>query len=174
MINESSKTHWRSVVSQPVEMADFHPLSSALAVEVAAASVCGRLRPHNTDHYLAIRFGRLQETLVTSLAAADLPPRFEEYAYAMLVADGLDESGSGARASRIALSTLAKLAIRYGRWNVRADPQGHYTVIGLGPGKYTVMSSFDVDEINLSSKAITDVQLYPGQTATQDLELLRP
>ena len=59
-------------------------------------------------------------------------------------------------------------------WNVRADPQGHYAVIGLGPGKYTVMSSFDVDEINLSSKAITDVQLYPGQTATQDLELLRP
>src|ERR1700745_2753631 len=73
MINES-KTHWRSVVSQPVEIADFHPLSSALAVEVAAASVCGRLRPHNTDHYLAIRFGRLQETLVRSLAAGAPPP----------------------------------------------------------------------------------------------------
>ena len=131
MINES-KTHWRSVVSQPVEIADFRPLSSALAVEVAAASVCGRLRPHNTDHYLAIRFGRLQETLVTSLAAADLPPRFEEYAYAMLVADGLDESGAGARASRIALSTLAKLAIRYGRWNVRADPETLADIVEQG------------------------------------------
>jgi len=131
MINES-KAHWRSVVSQPVEIADFHPLSSALAVEVAAASVCGRLRPHNTDHYLAIRFGRLQETIVTSLAAADLPPRFEEYAYAMLVADGLDESGAGARASRVALSTLAKLAIRYGRWNVRADPETLADIVEQG------------------------------------------
>ncbi len=131
MINES-KTHWRSVISQPVEIADFRPLSSALAVEVAAASVCGRLRPHNTDHYLAIRFGRLQETLVTSLAAADLPPRFEEYAYAMLVADGLDEGGAGARASRIALSTLARLAIRYGRWNVRADPETLADIVEQG------------------------------------------
>jgi protein phosphatase len=131
MMNESKK-HWRSVVAQPVEIDDFHPLSSALAVEVAAASVCGRLRPHNTDHYLAIRFGRLQETLVTSLAAADLPPHFEEYAYAMLVADGLDESGAGARASRVALSTLAKLAIRYGRWNVRADPETLAEIVEQG------------------------------------------
>ncbi len=59
-------------------------------------------------------------------------------------------------------------------WNVRADPKGHYTVIGLGPGKYTVVSSFNMDEIDLSSKPITDVQLYPGQTATKDLELSRP
>ena len=149
MINESSKTHWRSVVSQPVEMADFHPLSSALAVEVAAASVCGRLRPHNTDHYLAIRFGRLQETLVTSLAAADLPPRFEEYAYAMLVADGLDESGAGARASRIALSTLAKLAIRYGRWNVRADPETLADIVEQGEFFYRRAN----DEVLRASRA---------------------
>jgi hypothetical protein len=59
-------------------------------------------------------------------------------------------------------------------WNVRADPQGRYSVIGLGPGKYTVMSSFNMDEINLSSKPVTDVALYPGQTFTKDLELLRP
>jgi hypothetical protein len=60
------------------------------------------------------------------------------------------------------------------RWNVRADPQGHYSVIGLGPGKYMVMSSFNMDEIDLSSKPITDVLLYPGQTFTKDLELFRP
>jgi len=156
MINESSKTHWRSVVSQPVEMADFHPLSSALAVEVAAASVCGRLRPHNTDHYLAIRFGRLQETLVTSLAAADLPPRFEEYAYAMLVADGLDESGAGARASRIALSTLAKLAIRYGRWNVRADPETLADIVEQGEFFYR-RANDEVLRASRADLALTDM-----------------
>jgi PPM family protein phosphatase len=155
MMNES-KAHWRSVVSQPVEIADFHPLSSALAVEVAAASVCGRLRPHNTDHYLAIRFGRLQETLVTSLAAADLPPRFEEYAYAMLVADGLDESGAGARASRIALSTLARLAIRYGRWNVRADPETLADIVEQGEFFYR-RANDEVLRASRSDLALTDM-----------------
>lgn len=155
MINES-KAHWRSVISQPVEIADYHPLSSALAVEVAAASVCGRLRPHNTDHYLAIRFGRLQETLITSLAAADLPPRFEEYAYAMLVADGLDESGAGARASRIALSALAKLAIRYGRWNVRADAETLADIVEQGEFFYR-RANDEVLGASRSDLALTDM-----------------
>src|SRR5262245_57205602 len=155
MINDSKK-HWRAVVSQPVDFPDFHPLSSALAVEVAAASVCGRLRPHNTDHYLAIRFGRLQETIVTSLAAADLPPRFEEYAYAMLVADGLDESGAGARASRVALSTLAKLAIRYGRWNVRADPETLAEIVEQGEFFYR-RANDEVLKASRADLALTDM-----------------
>jgi serine/threonine protein phosphatase PrpC len=65
----------------------------------------------------------VQETLISSLAPADLPPRFEEYAYAILVADGRGRRGAGARASRVALSTLAHLAIRYGKWNIRVDPE---------------------------------------------------
>ena len=84
-------------------------------------SDCGKVAAHNTDHYLALRLGRLQETLASSLSAGDLPARFEEYAYAMVVADGLGEEGAGARASRVALSTLAHLAVRYGRWNVRIE-----------------------------------------------------
>jgi protein phosphatase len=83
--------------------------------------MCGRLRPQNTDHYLAIRLGRMQETILSSLTPADLPPRFEEFGYALIVADGLGDGGSGARASRVALSALAHLAIRYSRWNVRVD-----------------------------------------------------
>jgi serine/threonine protein phosphatase PrpC len=112
---------WRRVVSAPVATEPFTPDSSRTSVELAASSICGRLRADNTDHYVAIRLGRLQETLLTSLAASDLPPRFEEYAYAMIVADGLGDRGSGARASRVALSALAQLAIRYGKWNVRVD-----------------------------------------------------
>jgi protein phosphatase len=112
---------WRSLLSRPVDIEPFKPLSSTASLRVAAASVCGKLRPHNTDHYLAIRLGRMQETILSSLAPADLPPRFEESAYALLVADGLGDRGSGARASRVALSALAHLAIKYGRWNVRVD-----------------------------------------------------
>ena len=52
---------------------------------------------------------------------ADLPPRFDEYGYALLLADGLGGSGSGAVASRVAVSALAHLALHYGHWNVRID-----------------------------------------------------
>jgi serine/threonine protein phosphatase PrpC len=122
--HDSARAEWRAAVSRPVDAPAFQPLSTSIGLEVAGASVCGKTQVHNTDHYVAVRLGRMQETLTTSLAAADLPPRFEEYAYAMLVADGLDGDGTGGRASRFALSTLAHLAIRYGKWNVRI---GHDT-----------------------------------------------
>ena len=121
MIDDDPNVQWRSGISRPVDIEPFKPLSSAVSLQVAASSICGKLRPHNTDHYLALRLGRMQETMLSSLRTADLPPRFEEFGYAMLVADGLGDRGSGARASRIALSALAHLAIRYGRWNVRVD-----------------------------------------------------
>jgi serine/threonine protein phosphatase PrpC len=113
------RAEWRAVVASPLDLSAFQPLSPTPTIEVAGLSMCGQLQHDNTDHFLAIRLGRLQETVATSLSAGDLPPRFEEYAYAMLVADGLGGHGTGARASRLALSTLAHLAIRYGKWNVR-------------------------------------------------------
>jgi len=112
---------WRAVISRPLATRPFVPASSELSVEIGAASVCGTFRSQNTDHYLALRLGRTQQTLLTTLASADLPPRFEEYSYAMLVADGVT-GHAGARASRLALSALAHLAIQYGKWNVRVDP----------------------------------------------------
>jgi serine/threonine protein phosphatase PrpC len=99
----------------------FRPSSAIARVEIGAQTDIGAARAHNDQHYLALRLGRSQETLNTSLGAADLPPAFDEYAYALLVADGLGESGSGAVASRVAVSTLAHLAMHYGRWNVRID-----------------------------------------------------
>jgi protein phosphatase len=118
-VEQGDSAQWRAAVSSPLDLSAFRPLAAAPEIEIAGLSTCGRLQQENTDHYLAIRLGRLQETIVTSLTAGDLPPRFEEYAYAMLVADGMGSHGSGARASRLALSTLAHLAVRYGRWNVR-------------------------------------------------------
>jgi protein phosphatase len=119
---DDPKEQLRAVVSRPLETGHFVPASSAINLEIGAASVRGRSNPQNTDHYLAIRLGRLQETVTTSLGASDLPSRFEEYSYAMLVADGLG-GDVGARASRVALSALAHLVIQYGRWNVRVSPE---------------------------------------------------
>ena len=93
-----------------------------MRVKFGARSHQGSARQRNEDHYLVVRLGRHQETLATSLSGNDVPPRFEEHGYAMLVADGLGEGGSGSVASRVALSTIAHLALHYGKWNVRIDP----------------------------------------------------
>jgi protein phosphatase len=119
-MDEDDRAHRRAVLSTPLEQDRFVPLSSTIALELGAATAWGTDQSANTDHYLAIRIGRLQETMLTSLAAIDLPPRFEEYGYGLLVADGIGDAG--ARASRVALSALAHLAVRYGRWNVRVTP----------------------------------------------------
>ena len=123
---------WRASVARPLNLEPFDLLSAAVVLDVAAASVGGKRRAHNTDHYLALRIGRLQETLVTSLSSSELPPRFEEYGYAMLVADGLSDDAGGARASRVALSALAHLAIEYGKWNVRIGPDTTLDIVKQG------------------------------------------
>jgi protein phosphatase len=99
----------------------FMPSSALAQVEIGAQSQLGTARSYNDEHYLALRLRRGQETLVTSLPTADLPPRFDEYGYLLLLADGLGGSGSGAVASRVAVSALAHLALHYGHWNVRVD-----------------------------------------------------
>jgi len=121
-MTQDSDAAWRSALADPLEIERFEPLSSSVALELAAVSACGGLRSYNSDHYLAVRLGRTEETLVSSLADADVPTRFAEYGYAMAVADGRGDRGAGARASRLALSTLANLLIRYGTWKVRVDP----------------------------------------------------
>jgi protein phosphatase len=113
----------RAVLSQPLTVDEFQPLSSAVRVDVAGRSHRGASQRYNDDHYLVVRLGRTQETLATSLTGADVPAAFEEYGYGMLVADGLGEAGSGSVASRVALSTVAHLALHYGRWNLRVDPE---------------------------------------------------
>jgi len=113
---------WRSALADPLENERFEPLSSSVALELAAVSVSGALKAYNSDHYLAVRLGRTEETLISSLAEADVPAHFAEYGYAMAVADGRGDRGAGARASRLALSTLAHLLIRYAKWNFRVDP----------------------------------------------------
>jgi protein phosphatase len=135
-MNEDPKEKRRALVSQALDIAPFHPLSSAVGLELGAASICGKGHSHNTDHYLVIRLGRSQETLMTSLSAADLPSHFEESGYILFVADGLGEDGTGARASRVALSTLAHLAIRYGKWNIRVDPEAPTEIMEQGEFLY--------------------------------------
>jgi PPM family protein phosphatase len=133
---DTPEADWRGILSKPLGTSEFQPLSSLVQLEIAGDTHVGKVQTFNSDHYLAIRLGRVQETLATSLAAGDLPPDFEEYGYAMLVADGLGEQGAGVQASRVALSAVAHLAIEYGKWNVRLKPDVTPDIVQQGQFYY--------------------------------------
>ena len=88
-------------------------------VEFGARSRKGPQRFGNEDHYLVLRLGRHQETLLTSLPNHSMPQRFDEFAYGMMVADGMGPNGE--TASRVAITTLTHLMVYFGKWNLRID-----------------------------------------------------
>ena len=113
----------RRLISAALKTDDFKPAAALVAADFGARSHRGRLREENDDHYLVLRLARHQNTLLTSLATGDLPTAFDEYAYAAVVADGIGRDGAGSVAARLAISTLAHLALRFGQWNMRIDPR---------------------------------------------------
>jgi serine/threonine protein phosphatase PrpC len=126
---ESDGLSRRRALSPVLSMDEFLPPSSMVRVEFGSASHVGKIRTFNEDNYLIVRLDRGQETLASSLSSAETPAKFEEHGYAMLVADGLGGSGPGGVASRVALNTLAHVAIYYGRWNLRVDQRTAAEVI---------------------------------------------
>ncbi len=56
-------------------------------------------------------------------------------------------------------------------WNARSDPQGNYSIGGLGPGNYIIISGFDLDNIFDSRKA-DSVTTTEGDTTTHPLDLV--
>jgi serine/threonine protein phosphatase PrpC len=96
----------------------FPPLSASATVEIGARSRAPAARQTNDDHYIVLRLGRSQEILLTSLPA-NLTKRFDEHAYGMVVADGMGSAGE--LASRLAITALMELAVRYGQWRLRVD-----------------------------------------------------
>jgi PPM family protein phosphatase len=97
------------------------PPSATVDVTFGAESRRGRFRTVNEDHYTILRLGRHQETIKTSLPEDMMARRFDEYGYAMVVADGMGGVGAGEVASRIALITLTYLVRTFGKWNLRVD-----------------------------------------------------
>jgi protein phosphatase len=103
------------------EPLEFPPLSATVEVEFGAVSRRGRTRALNEDHYAVLRLGRHQETLLTSLPDKVIGARFDEYGYAMVVADGMGSGGGGEAASHLAIATLVYLVRHFGKWNLRVD-----------------------------------------------------
>ncbi len=122
MSNDESAAARRSFLMAPLPGALDSPRPSVdVEVEFGARSRRGPQRSVNDDHYLILRLGRHLETLMTSLPEGDIPGRFDEYGYGMVVADGMGAAGEPA--SRLAITTLVQLGIDFGRWHVRvAEP----------------------------------------------------
>ena len=129
MTADEDDTARRAALSPLLDQGEFRPLSSTVRVEIGALSQRGKSRLLNDDHYMVVRLGREQETLATSLSSAEVPPPFQEQGYAMFIADGLGEGGTGSVASRVALSTIAHLALHYGKWNLRIDPGTAWEIV---------------------------------------------
>ena len=100
---------------------EFPPPSATVQVTFGAQSRRGRSRAINEDHYAVLRLGRHQETLMTSLPDNAISAGFEEYGYAMVVADGMGGTGAGEAASHLAIATLVYLVRHFGKWNLRVD-----------------------------------------------------
>jgi serine/threonine protein phosphatase PrpC len=104
-----------------LEPGEFPPPSATVQVDFGAQSHRGRSRLVNEDHYLILRLGRHQETLMTSLPDDAIAARFDEYGYAMVVADGMSGTGAGEAASHLAIATLVFLVRQFGKWMLRVD-----------------------------------------------------
>ena len=61
------------------ESHEFPPPSASVQVTFGAHSGRGRLHATNGDHYIVIRLGRHQETLMTNLPDDLIINRFDEY-----------------------------------------------------------------------------------------------
>lgn len=77
---------------------------SKMQVELAAATHVGKVRDRNEDHYAVLRRTRSREMLLTNLANGH--QYSDEYAYLMLVADGIAGNQFGDLASELALETM--------------------------------------------------------------------
>jgi protein phosphatase len=119
----------RKVVAAALSSDEFTPASALVRAEFGARSHRGRVQEENDDHYLVLRLVERADTLLTSLPSVDLPSPFDEHAYAAVVADGIGPAGTGSVAARLAVSTLAHLAMRFGQWNMRMSPRAAADVL---------------------------------------------
>jgi protein phosphatase len=90
-------------------------------VDVGAVSHPGRVRPNNEDHFIVVRLGRSLEVLSTNLPEGRVPSRFEEWGYALAVADGMGGAAAGEIASALALSLGTDLTLGETKWHLRLD-----------------------------------------------------
>jgi serine/threonine protein phosphatase PrpC len=95
--------------------------SIRVQAEIAALTHQGHVREANEDAYVVFKNGRYLQRLTSSIPESDLPSRFEEGGYLMIVADGLGGHEAGDVASRSALLTTLDLIVSAPKWALKLD-----------------------------------------------------
>src|SRR6202008_4700684 len=93
--------------------------SSNVDVDVFGISDQGNVRSNNEDHLLVARGGRALERVLSNVEETPPGLKFEEAAYAMIVADGVGGESAGEVASSHAIFNLLNLALRTPDWQFR-------------------------------------------------------
>jgi len=123
----------------PLPLKDDEPpreFSSQVHIDVAALSDQGKVREHNEDHFFVARGGRHLATLLTNIPSSDVPTRFEETVYIMIVADGMGGHAGGAVASRTAIATLINIVLHMPDWILRLDEEHAQKVMDRAAERY--------------------------------------
>ncbi len=123
----------------PLPLKDDEPpreFSSQVHIDVAALSDKGKVREQNEDHFFVARGGRHLTTLLTNIPSSDVPTRFEETGYLMIVADGMGGHAGGEIASRMAISTLINIVLHMPDWILRLDEEHAQKVMERASARY--------------------------------------
>jgi protein phosphatase len=148
---------------------EFPPPSATVQAEFGAHSRPGRMRTINDDHYIIIRLGRHQETLRTSLPDDVVAARFDEYGYALVVADGLGPARSGGHASHLAITTLVYLVRNFSKWNLRVDGPIAREIMTRVERFYRHVDSTLVHERRTGAQSVEQTTLTATVSAGRDL-----
>jgi len=143
--------------------------SATVAVVFGAKSHRGLARRVNEDHYIVISIGRHQQTLLTSLPDEVAQTRFDEYGYAMVVADGMGGSGAGESASHLAIATLVSLVRYFGKWNLRVDDTIAQDIMARAERFYRYVHSTVANERHKDSTGTSQTTLTAVFSAGTDL-----
>lgn len=118
---ESPTGQYEARLLTPSEVDTGVDLQVPVRVDVAAVTHPGRVRPNNEDHFIVARLGRKLDVLSTNLPEGRVPHRFEEFGYALAVADGMGGASAGEVASALALSLGTRLTLDASVWPTRLD-----------------------------------------------------
>jgi protein phosphatase len=110
--------------------------SSQVRIDVGALSDKGKVREQNEDHFFVARGGRHIATLLTNIPSSDIPTRFEETGYLMIVADGMGGHAGGEVASRMAIATLINIVLHMPDWILRLDEEHAQKVMDRAAERY--------------------------------------
>jgi protein phosphatase len=117
------------------------PFASPVRVDAAGLSDRGQVREDNEDHFLVARVGRSLDTLLTSLPTGQIPERFDETGYVMMVADGMGGAAAGEMASRVAISTLVNIVLDVPDWIMKLDEASAEKMMRRAVGYYQKVDS---------------------------------